>query len=55
MRHRGSSKRVTEAELRAAAEYRGIELTKEEVSEFLKYNKEEGWDVESYFTALSFF
>ena len=44
---------VTEAELRAAAEYRGIQLTDEQVAAFLAVDADgDGVDVEEYLTSL---
>ena len=44
---------VTEAELRAAAEYRGIQLTEEQVAAFLAVDADgDGVDVEEYLTSL---
>jgi hypothetical protein len=44
---------VTEAELRAAAEYRGIQLTDEQVSAFLAADADgDGVDVDDYLTSL---
>ena len=44
---------MTEAELRAAAEYRGIQLTDEQVAAFLAVDADgDGVDVEEYLTSL---
>jgi uncharacterized surface protein with fasciclin (FAS1) repeats len=44
---------VTEAELRAAAEYRGIQLTEEQVAAFLAADADgDGVDVDEYLTSL---
>jgi hypothetical protein len=44
---------VTEAELRAAAEYRGIQLTDEQVAAFLAADADgDGVDVEEYINSL---
>jgi len=44
---------VTEAELRAAAEYRGIQLTEEQVSAFLAADADgDGVDVDEYIASL---
>ena len=44
---------MTEAELRAAAEYRGIQLTEEQVAAFLAVDADgDGVDVEEYLTSL---
>jgi hypothetical protein len=44
---------VTEAELRAAAEYSGIQLTDEQVAAFLAVDADgDGVDVEEYLTSL---
>ncbi len=44
---------VTEAELRAAAEYRGIQLTEEQVAAFLAVDADgDGVDVDEYLTSL---
>jgi len=45
---------VTEAELRAAAEYRGIQLTEEQVAAFLAADADgDGVDVDEYLPRVS--